>query len=304
MYTNGTESYSQHPSMLYNYSKMTGFVTGHGRISMFDKHDGGAFNTMRLGGTSRSCEAARQNAGTGVNGNGAYKGNFSGDHTLDEVYIWKGVVVGQPGAAPDALWGASRYYKPLGGGTGGGATEGRFTSAALTTMVPYTPRQLAPPSSVAAPGGTGVSGGSMVAQPPTLRVLGMSWTWYGEVPDPKATPLASWDGHRFVYDYNRDGINRVPKVGGDLQVKVGAGIEDGATTYGPYYDDGFSPVLNTKSRTPSIVDPKMLKYFVQIEVKGAGKPVLLASPVIDDVTIYWDDNQSHLLSYVFDNRSF
>ena len=90
----------------------------------------------------------------------------------------------------------------------------------------------------------------------------------------------------------------------DLEPKVGAGIDDGGQIYGPYYQDGFSAIMNSNSRTPSIQDPTRLKYFVQIEVQSAGKPILLATPVVDDVTLFWDDNQSHLLSYVFDNRSF
>jgi hypothetical protein len=90
----------------------------------------------------------------------------------------------------------------------------------------------------------------------------------------------------------------------DLGPKVGAGIDDGSQIYGPFYDDGFSAILNNRSRTPSVQDPTKLKYFVQIEVPGGGKPILLASPVVDDITLFWDDNQSHLLSYVFDNRSF
>jgi hypothetical protein len=164
-------------------------------------------------------------------------------------------------------------------------------------MVPYSPRLLAPPTA----GSGGVSGGTMTAQAPTLRILGMAWTWYGEIPDYKLTPLTTWDGHRVLYDYSKDPEGLASQ---DLEPKVGAGIDDGGQIYGPFYDDGFSPILDTKSRTPSIQDPTKLKYFVQIEVQGAGRPILLATPVVDDVTLFWDDNQSHLLSYVFDNRSF
>ena len=141
----------------------------------------------------------------------------------------------------------------------------------------------------------------MASQPPTLRILGMAWTWYGETPDHNLTPYANWDGHRCLYDYSRDPQGLPSK---DLEPKVGAGIDDGGQIYGPYYEDGFSAILDTKSRTPSIQDPTRLKYFAQIEVPASGKPILLATPVVDDVTLFWDDNQSHLLSYVFDNRSF
>ncbi len=137
-----------------------------------------------------------------------------------------------------------------------------------------------------------------------LRVLGMSWTWYGEPPDHRLAPYASWDGTRQLYDYNGAGKMHAGTPVTNLQVKVGAGIDDGGQIYGPFYDDGFSAILNNRSRTPSIKDPTKLKYFVQIEVPGGGKPILIGTPVVDHITLYWDDNQSHLLSYVLDNRSF
>ena len=125
------------------------------------------------------------------------------------------------------------------------ASQGRFTSQALINMVPYTPRLLAPPA-------TGGSG-TMAAEPPSLRILGMSWTWYGEPTDHEITPLDNWDGHRVLYDYSRSIPGREGMPAKDLEPKVGAGIDDGGQIYGPYYNDGFSAVMNTKSRTPSIL---------------------------------------------------
>jgi len=273
---------------------MTGNGSGHNKMEWFDKHDGGAFNHIRLGGSSTTCNAAKVKATV----NNSYRGNYSGDHTLDEFYAWR------QGGKPDALWLAGRYYRPTSAGaTGGGASsQGRFTSQPLITMVPYAQRTLAPPSNTSAPGGVAaVAGGTMTAEPPTLRILGMSWTWYGEAPDHKVTPQEGYTGHRLLYDYS-GGVDGMAQR--DLGPKVGAGIDDGSQIYGPFYDDGFSAILNSRSRTPSVQDPTRLKYYVQIEVPGGGKPILLASPVVDDITLFWDDNQSHLLSYVFDNRSF
>jgi hypothetical protein len=132
----------------------------------------------------------------------------------------------------------------------------------------------------------------------------MSWTWYGELPDHRLNPWAQWDGTRLLYDYNGAGAGQAGMPVRNLNVKVGAGIDDGGQIYGPYYDDGYSPIMNNRSRTPVIQDPTRLKYFVQIEIPGGGKPILLASPVIDDVTLFWDDGRSRLLSYVLDNRTF
>lgn len=300
LYVNGNETYTA-----YDYNQMTGFNAGHSRISMFEKHDGGAWNHIRLGGSSMLCNAAKGMA----NENGAYRGNYSGDHTLDEFYAWNRVDPGGASPDPKQLWNVGRYYSPTSrGATGGGAgTQGRFTSQPLLTMVPYAQRTLAPPSNTPAPGGVAaVAGGTQTAEPPTLRILGMSWTWYGETHDRyymlKHGKQIDVDGaHRALYDYSR-GTDGTPTK--DLQPKVSAGLDDNGQIYGPFYDDGFSPILNNRSRTPSITDPTKLKYYVQIEIQGAAKPILLASPVIDDVTLFWDDNQSHLLSYVFDNRSF
>src|SRR4029079_7691342 len=255
MWLNGSEAYTE-----YTFGTMTGWASGTSRISMFEKHDGGAWNHLRLGGSSILCDSAKASSPE----NSAYKGNYTGDHTLDEFYAWD-TAAGQF----DALWTASRYYRPTGaGGTGGGgmASQGRFTSQALINIVPYAPRQLAP----AATGGG--LGGTMASQAGTLRVLGMSWPWYGEAPDHNLTPYANWDGHRCLYDYSRD-PQGLPSQ--DLEPKVGAGINDNTQIYGPYYEDGFSAILDTKSRTPSIQDPTQLKYFVQIEVPASGKPILL-----------------------------
>ncbi len=301
LFVNGSEAYTA-----YHYTQMTGFNSGSSRVSHFEKHDGGAWNHIRLGGASRISDAAKAMADE----NGAYRGNYSGDHTLDEFYAWNQVDAASTSPDPKNLWNVGRYYRPTGAGaTGGGAgSQGRFTSQPLLTMVPYAQRLLAPPSNTNAPGGIGaVAGGTMTAQPPTLRILGMSWTWYGETLDryflqKVNKPVDDVDhARRALYDYSRttDGTAAV-----NLEPKVSAGIDDNGQIYGPFYDDGFSPILNNRSRTPTITDPTKLKYYVQIEVLGAARPILLASPVIDDVTLFWDDNQSHLLSYVFDNRSF
>ncbi|MBV8878376.1 MAG: hypothetical protein JO332_00290, partial [Planctomycetaceae bacterium] len=292
IFVNGTEHFTK-----YNFNVMATSTAGTSRISHFEKHDGGAWNHIRLGGSSMLSTAARGKADE----NHSYRGNYTGDHTIDEFYAWNKIL------DPLASWQGSRYYRPTGNGaTGGGATsQGRFTSQALTTMVPYAQRVLAPPSNTPAPGGVAaVAGGTMTQEPPTLRVLGMSWTWYGEAPDHELDSYASWDGRRVLYDYNGAGAGREGMPAKRLDVRVGAGLDDGGQIYGPFYDDGFSAILNNRSRTPVIQDPTKLKYYVQIEVPGGGRPILLASPVIDDVTLFWDDNQSHLLSYVFDNRSF
>src|SRR5207237_6699787 len=95
LWINGSEAYTK-----YSFGTMTGWDSGYSRVSMFEKHDGGAWNHIRLGGSSMTCQAAKADSAE----NGAYKGNYTGDHTLDEFYAWD-TASGQY----DGLWTASRH---------------------------------------------------------------------------------------------------------------------------------------------------------------------------------------------------
>jgi hypothetical protein len=299
LFVDGSDVYSK-----YSSASMTS-GSGGTKLDRFDRHDGGnEGNHIRLGGTSKIANSAMlSNAGSLTQG--AYRGNYSGDHTIDEVYMWNNDTYD-----PNLQWMQGRYYVPSGGGgrTGGGG-EGRFTSDVLDRMVPYAPRQLPPPSRISPPGGA-VSGGTSLVAPSTVRILGVSWTYYGERLDESQQDYAEWvrqpeaEGHkRFVYDYgNNTSTAGIPT--GQRRAFVRLGIQDGSLVYGPFENDGFSPVLDKNGRTPRIQDPKLARYVVDFEIEGGGNPVLLATPVLDDVTIFWDDEQTHLLSYVFDNRTF
>lgn len=300
LFVNGSDAYSK-----YSYTSMTnGWAAGRSKLSKFDRHDGGEFNQIRVGGVSKIANAAEL-SGAGSLTAGAYRGNYSGDHTVDEMYMWNTDTYD-----PNLQWMQGRYYVPSsGGGRTGGGGEGRFTSDVLDRMIPYAPRQLPPPSSVQPPGGT-ASGGTALADPSSVRILGVAWTYYGERHDESQQEYAQvvrqgeQEGHRrFVYDYgNNRLLAGVPT--GQRRAIVRVGIQDGSLVYGPFEEDGFSPVLDKNGRTPRIQDPKLARYTVDFEIEGGGNPVLLATPVLDDVTIFWDDEQTHLLSYTFDNRTF
>ena len=130
-----------------------------------------------------------------------------------------------------------------------------------------------------------------------MRVLGVSWTWYAEGYDPNT-------GKRQLYYYS-DGT-QPGTAGTDCQPVVVMSIKNGSTTYGPYDDDGFSPVKDPSTGQPPLMtDPLNVKYVAQIRLDNADlSTILLATPVVDDVTVYWDDARYHLLSYLFDNRTF
>jgi hypothetical protein len=175
---------------------------------------------------------------------GGYRGNSSPDFTFDEIYVWRAEADGDP-LLP---WMLGRYSKPLGAG------EGIFTSQSIALS----------------PAG------------PAVRVLGLSWTWFGEGVDPGT-------GAPTLYDYNSPlGI-----AGSDVQPKVQVSLRDGAMVYGPYDDDAFSAVRDGGGATPVIADPSQVRYLAQFRLLSATVgSILLATPVLDDVTLYWDDGRA------------
>jgi hypothetical protein len=271
----------------YAYTPVTSHTSGWSSMPEFPMHDGGSKNQIRFGGPSEIGSSPKNGATWG------YRGNFTGDHTIDEIYVWAT-------AAPDpqTIWVRGRYASP-----DGQYGEGRFDSQDLDFDQTLAERKLATPSSAMPPGGG--PGGSVAAppvQPKRIRILGLSWTWYGEALRPRELQqmqipqdrrseklLAQWDSMF---------------ASGLVEPKVRLSIVDGSTVHGPYTNEYFSSILTTNNNIPFIQDPKTVKYRVEFQTGARFGEVLLATPVLDDVTIFFDDNQSHLLSYVFDNRSF
>ncbi|MGH7340614.1 MAG: hypothetical protein ACREKH_09010, partial [Candidatus Rokuibacteriota bacterium] len=265
---------------------------GYDKINFFEKHDGGEFNQMRFGAPSRIAQAAVAAPSQG------FRGNYSGDHTVDEIYVWKSAGEGDP----LILWQRGRYYKPLDQNYG----EGKFTSQAIS-LVPVVGRMPPPPSTASAPSGgsgTGV-GGSLAAAAQQVRILGMSWTWYAENGEvdweddlfPGGRPMLFKVDHRYGV-----GVNKL-----DAKPMVRMNIKDGAATLSNQWleNDAFSPVRAPDGSTPVVSDPKQIRYLAQFELRDAQlDTILVTTPVLDDVTIYYEDGGSHLLSYSFDGRSF
>ncbi|MFN3484654.1 MAG: hypothetical protein ACK44W_04125, partial [Planctomycetota bacterium] len=258
-----------------------GWSEGYDRMNYFDKHDGGEYNQMRLGAPSRIGERP-------ITDTGGFRGNYSGDHTVDELYVWKSEGEGDP----LVLWQRGRYYKPLETAYG----EGRFVSQPIS-LLPSFARLLPPPSTAVPPGMGGRTQDGSIQMPNVqkVRVLGLSWTWFAEDVDPET-------GRPQLFDYND------PTLGiavDDVRPTLKLGIRDGQLTYGPFEDDAFSAVRAPDGTVPVLQDPQRVRYFAQFGLEGAQlQTILLATPVLDDVTIYYDDAGTHLLSYTFDNRIF
>jgi hypothetical protein len=245
-------------------------------IFMWEKHDGGEGNHMRLGGTSKIGDKP------GI----PYRGNHTSDGTIDEFYVWKQ----ETDADPKLLWERGRYANPSRGGAATGGQGGAiFTSKAVDLLAGM--RVLPPPA------GHSTSAGGAAWEKAQVQVLGISWTWYGESQDENGKPV--------MYDYNSN-------TGGparELEPKVQLGIVDGdgpgAVSYGPWDDDGYSPVETTSGHCPTLLDPQNMHYRARFRIQGANvATILLATPVLDDVTVFWRRGGSTMISYVFDNRSF
>jgi len=280
LYVNGSNSPIYVPFGLTTY----GWGELGPKLLKWDRHDGEELNHMRLGAPSKIAEAAVVSTQGGVPG--AFRGNHSSDFTLDELYVWKTAL----GNDPLTLWLRGRYYAPRDKNAG----EGVFTSKGVA-LWPSVRREPPPASRSAPPGvaGTGSPSGNFAA--PNVRVLGVSWTWYGESLDPQGRPI--------LLDYNTPlGVG-----GRDMKPQVRVGIQDGpdGAVYGPFEDDGFSSVRDREGAIPVLRNPGHVKYVVDFSLAEADAgTVLLATPVFDDVTIYYDAGGSRLLSYVFDTRSF
>ena len=118
--------------------------------------------------------------------------------------------------------------------------------------------------------------------PPPVKILGVAWTWYGEETSSTGSPV--------LYDYNTpEGT-----AAGDVGPQVSLSIQDGAMVYGPMLDDGFSAAQDLSGMPPVMADPTQVKYLAQFSLASAsGATILLATPVLDDVTIYWDNSRSN-----------
>jgi hypothetical protein len=247
------------------------------KIYLWEKHDGGEANHMRLGGTSKIGDKP------GI----PYRGNHTSDGTIDEFYVWKR----ETDADIKLHWERGRYANPSRGG--GSATGGRgdatFTSKPIDLLSGM--RVLPPPA------GHTTAAGPAAWEKAQAQVLGVAWTWYGESQDENGRPV--------IYDYNatHGGPSR------ELEPKVQLGIVDGegpgAISYGPWDDDGYSAVETTTGHCPTLVDPQKLQYRARFRIQGANvATILLATPVLDDVTLFWRRGGPAIISYVFDNRSF
>ncbi|MBI2931034.1 MAG: hypothetical protein HYY16_05235 [Planctomycetes bacterium] len=275
----------ERPYAPYTISSMNGWPSGGDRLWYFENHDGGDRNHLRLGNPSKIGNAP----GT------PFRGNHTADVTVDELYVWKTESM----VSPQTVWRRGRYYKPIDVSRG----EGMFTSQEFalrpsSLRVPPPPSSAEPPTRFVPTSPTpysSTSTTSSAASPllPTVRVLGLSWTWYGEDVDKNLTPR--------LLDHNTS-PGTDPN---DVAPKVELAVRADGTTYGFVAQDGFSRTVLPKGGPLDVRDFLHVQYVAEFKLPKADcSTILLATPVLDDVTVYWDSGQIEFLSFVSESGSF
>jgi len=212
----------------------------------WSRHADDSRNSLRLGAVSRYR----------AENSGERNRDWAADATIDEVYVWSqvasaGVALGQ--------WFDGRYYKVTG-------ADGYFTSGSIDLAVET--RKIPPASLTASPsGGMGASPQPLPVTSPSVRLIGVSWTWFGETMTP--------DGKEVLIEGNGAGY---------LEVATQVSLLTDGSIYGPYSSAGFSPIAG-----PGGTEVQLSKPF-QYRIQFPSMPtdaVLLATPVFDDITIFY-----------------
>jgi hypothetical protein len=223
--------------------------------------------------------------------------NYFADGMIDEFYMWR-----ETDATTQALdlFRAGRYYRPSMNNPG----DGLYTSAEVPLK--RFSRILPPGNAVAAP--TSVTQVDLPAPTPaprTRRLLAMAWTTYAEDYKSGVDPVTSRPRlEPFFRDYQA-----LSSFGSATEIPWSGDAPDANGTqyptvaqmsvlvqsrvFGPYSDEGWSPIKDA-----TVDDSEAVKFRAKLRVGSTSlNPVLLATPVLDDVTIFYDLSTVQYLSY-------
>ena len=208
--------------------------------------------------------------------------NFSADATFDEFYLWgdRRTHAGGGLAGAQLLWARGRYYKP----DDADPADAFFLSPPLS--FPEAPRRVLPP-----PSGP-VEGSPVPPAAGVRRLLGLSWTEYAEGYGRSGTRMDP-----FLRDYSVDPPAELRPAEGnvaDLWVRVGE------TSYGPFRDPGYSAARAAGGGPLEIPPGAEVRYGVKLKMGSPASPatVLLATPVLDDVTLYFESGGPEILEWL------
>lgn len=217
-------------------------------------------NTIRLGGEpSKLIDLPGDD--------GLFPANFTADATLDEFYLWmdRGAWFNGGLWGVQQLWQRGRYYRP----DDRDPDDARFTSGPIDL-------------------GFAPTRGPAAAK----HVLGVSWTELAE-------------------DYDRTGTTMRPTLTDASSAPPGELRPDGDSVadlslevdgvpFGPFRNSAYSPARTSAGKPPEIGAGGTLRYSAKLKIGTTGRPapILLATPVIDDVTIFFDDGGPKILGWV------
>ena len=247
-------------------------------------------NSVRLGSPSQVCSSQGSH----------YGGNFPADATFDEFFCWNDTTPGLAGA--QTLWTNGRYAASGLNGDGWKSANINLTGGIR--------RQLPPASSAAVPTGPGLTTPASPVLPTVtgsqVKLLGVSWTWHGE-----ETLAYSQSGQttlkRVLYNYatplvgtgafaNWSGFpNTAPRPQGLMEIGCDVSIIANGTVVATATDDQY-----TKLNYAYDPATTTLNYGVRFRTVGTGataSAILLATPVFDDVTIYWTGDETSYIEY-------
>lgn len=212
--------------------------------------------------------------------------NWAADATMDEFYMWKGDKV----AESQMLWSRGRYYVPRGG------RAATFTSrhVPLDETRPRglpAPSAARPPSGAAAPppqaAGPARPGLTTTDPRPTAWVLGGTFTLYPEFTDERGVPRIM-DYQAMTDTFKGEEL--------DMAVELRFLVSGEEQLHGVKDDQSYG-----LSGPLAIAGKEKLQYRISVRLPRAQlDTVLLTTPVIEDVTIYYTTGRQFLLYEVND----
>jgi hypothetical protein len=236
------------------------------------------------------------------------------DATLDELYYWRDTPTSLTTARDLFLKG--RYYRPIDPDPDTDQGDGLFTSQPMTVK----PRRgLAPGNSIVP---AGASGDTTVLPSPlpdtAVYLSAVSWTAVAE--DVTSVNTGVWRIKPIVRDYRNLYTGGAPIVmspapGPDVngfsyetvaQMFVVVDGPFGRRAYGPYHNEVFSPIRDSHrvgaagtGTTQKIkLEPgEYVKYVVKLRTGNVANTLLLSTPVLDDVTLFFEHSGARYVTY-------
>jgi hypothetical protein len=235
--------------------------------------------------------------------------NYYAYGTIDEFFYWPNTAsVGRTIEDAQTVYGVGRYYKP----TDSHPDDALFTSIPLS--LPSQERRLAAASEISAPPGAAAPQDPPPADLAQKRILALQWTALAEDYGsgvgadgfPRLKPLM-WDYYPQLGGADPTPLSPAPladKNGYSYETVCELNLRIGSLTFGPYRNEGWSPVRATHAANATGVgmEPPLVpagdecRFTAKLRVGPAGpNTILLATPVLDDVTVFYAESSARFL---------